>query len=66
MLLLFGLTDDFPAWFALRVLFGLTLALPWVVGEAWINAVATDAARGRVTAYYATAFRAVSCSARWC
>ncbi|MEC8386764.1 MAG: MFS transporter [Pseudomonadota bacterium] len=55
VLLLFGLTDDLPAWFALRFLFGLTLALPWVVGEAWINAVATDAVRGRVMAYYATA-----------
>ena len=26
-----------------------------MVGEAWINAVATDAVRGRVMAYYATA-----------
>jgi len=55
VLLLFGLTDDLSAWFALRFLFGLTLALPWVVGEAWINAVATNAAREWVRAYYATA-----------
>ena len=55
VLLLFGLTDDLPAWFALRFFFGLAVALPWVVGEAWINAVATDAVRGRVMAYYATA-----------
>jgi len=43
------------AWIALRFAMGAGLALPWLVGETWINTVATDAGRGRVLALYSIA-----------
>lgn len=55
ILLLFGLTTDLLLWFVLRFSFGLMVALPWVVGEAWLNAAVGDAKRGRVMSYYAIA-----------
>lgn len=41
------------AWFALRFLLGFGLALPWLVGETWINAVVGDRIRARVLGVYA-------------
>jgi len=44
---------DAPAWWLLlRFLAGAGLALPWLIGETWINTVTTDAVRGRVLATY--------------
>jgi MFS family permease len=43
-------------WFVLRFLAGVGMALPWLVGETWINTVAEDTSRGRVVAFYTTAF----------
>ncbi len=54
--LLMPLFRDLAAWFILRFLIGLSLSLPWVVGEAWINTVVTERARGRALGVYATAF----------
>jgi MFS family permease len=39
-------------WLVLRVLAGAGLALPWLVGETWINTVSPDRWRGRVLAAY--------------
>lgn len=44
---------DSPQWWlVLRVLSGAGLALPWLVGETWINTVTDDRWRGRVLAAY--------------
>ncbi|MDH3920748.1 MAG: MFS transporter, partial [Rhodospirillales bacterium] len=43
-------------WFLLRFLAGVGMALPWLVGETWINTVAEETSRGRVVAFYTTAF----------
>ncbi|MGF1646698.1 MAG: MFS transporter [Kineosporiaceae bacterium] len=44
---------DSPQWWlVLRVLSGAGLALPWLVGETWINTVSDDRWRGRVLAAY--------------
>ena len=54
----FLLMPVFPspeAWLALRFIMGAGLALPWLVGETWINTVATDKNRGRLLALYAIA-----------
>ena len=56
--LLMPLFRDLGAWFLLRFLIGLSLSLPWVIGETWINIVVTDAGRGRALGFYATAFYA--------
>lgn len=45
--------DSIAAWLMLRLLSGLAGAVPWVVTETWINAVAGDRMRGRVIALYA-------------
>jgi MFS family permease len=39
-------------WVLLRLLSGIGLILPWLVGETWINTVSADATRGRVLAVY--------------
>jgi MFS family permease len=39
-------------WLVLRVVAGAGLALPWLVGETWINTVSADRWRGRVLAAY--------------
>jgi MFS family permease len=44
------------AWIAIRFAMGVGMALPWLVGETWINTVASDGTRGRVIALYAIAF----------
>jgi MFS family permease len=43
-------------WTALRLLFGASMAPLFVLGEAWINALPSDAVRGRVVAIYTTSF----------
>jgi len=43
------------AWFLLRFMMGAGIALPWLVGETWINTVTTPATRGRSLALYAVA-----------
>ncbi|MGF1661514.1 MAG: MFS transporter [Kineosporiaceae bacterium] len=44
--------DSPQGWLVLRVLSGAGLALPWLVGETWINTVSDDRWRGRVLAGY--------------
>ncbi len=48
--------DSPLAWIALRFVMSAGIALPWLVGETWINTVTTDDIRGRVIALYAIAF----------
>lgn len=50
--LLMPLVPDLGVWFALRFLMGFALALPWVVGETWINAIARESSRARVVGVY--------------
>jgi MFS family permease len=48
----------FPAlgpWFVLRFLIGAGLALPWLVAETWVNAIAREASRARMVAVYSIA-----------
>ncbi len=54
-ILLHPLFPSVGAWAVLRFLIGAGLALPWLVGETWINAVALEASRGRVIAVYGAA-----------
>jgi len=52
----FLLMPVFPspeAWLVLRAIMGAGIALPWLVGETWINTVASDKTRGRMIALYA-------------
>ncbi len=49
---------DIWVWFPLRFIAGCAGALYWIVSETWINLVATDRNRGRVTAIYATVLTA--------
>ncbi len=56
--LLMALFRDLTVWFLLRFALGLSLSLPWLIGETWINAVVTEKGRGRVLGYYATTFYA--------
>ena len=53
--LLMPLMPTPAAWLALRFLMGAGLALPWLVGETWINSVTSEATRGRMLALYAIA-----------
>ncbi len=43
-------------WTVLRLIFGASMAPLFVLGEAWINALPSDAVRGRVVAIYTTSF----------
>ena len=54
VILLFPVFDTLAAWFVLRFVLGLGLAVHWVVSEAWINTVATERNRGRVIGAYVT------------
>ena len=51
-LVLMPLLPAVEAWFLLRFLMGIGLALPWLVGETWINTVSREESRGRVVALY--------------
>lgn len=53
--LLMKLLPGIGPWIALRFFMGAGLALPWLVGETWINTVTSDAARGRMIALYSIA-----------
>ena len=53
--LLMPLFPSPEAWLILRFMMGAGLALPWLVGETWINTVASDQTRGRMLALYAMA-----------
>jgi MFS family permease len=44
------------SWTALRLAFGASMAPLFVLGEAWINSLPSDAVRGRVIAIYTTSF----------
>ena len=44
------------AWIAIRFLMGAAVAMPWIVGETWINYVSNDETRTRTIAIYATTF----------
>jgi len=44
--------DSIAGWLILRFLNGLCGAVPWVVTETWINAIAVERTRGRITALY--------------
>lgn len=53
--LLMPLFPSPEAWLLLRFIMGAGIALPWLVGETWINTVADDRIRGRILALYAVA-----------
>lgn len=44
------------AWIAVRIVMSAGVAIPWLVGETWINMAAREDTRGRVIACYAIAF----------
>jgi MFS family permease len=50
-----ALLPSLPAWFALRFAIGCGLALPWLIAETWINAIAREGSRGRVIGLYSMA-----------
>lgn len=52
VLVLFPFMREYRVWLALQLLAGLGYGMSWVVKEAWINLLTTDAWRGRVTALY--------------
>lgn len=54
-ILLLPLFPSVAAWGALRFLLGAGMAMPWLVGETWINVVALEKNRGRIIAMYAVA-----------
>lgn len=54
--LLLSQADTAVEWIAVRLLMSAGLALPWLAGETWINAVVEDRMRGRVIAIYAMLF----------
>ncbi len=54
-LLAFGLTRNFTLWFPLRLLFGASLTVLFVMSEYWINAAAPPERRGFIMGIYATA-----------
>ncbi len=53
-LALFPVQPVLAVWLVLRAGTGIGNNVGWVVSETWINAVASDAVRGRVVALYAT------------
>ncbi|MCC7414019.1 MAG: MFS transporter [Gammaproteobacteria bacterium] len=56
LLLALPLFDHLGAWFAIRLLMGMTLGGLFVAAETWINAITADAVRGRVIATYNSVF----------
>ena len=53
-LVLLRLIGDFGAWFLLRFLLGGAIGILFAVSEAWINALATEEARGRIIGVYSS------------
>lgn len=54
-LLAFRVVEPLWAWFPLRLLFGMSLAILFVISEYWINAAAPEARRGLILGIYASA-----------
>jgi MFS family permease len=52
---LMALIPSPEAWIVIRFLMGAGLALPWLVGETWINTITTEATRARTIALYSIA-----------
>ncbi|MEE8271234.1 MAG: MFS transporter [Alphaproteobacteria bacterium] len=50
----FPMVPVLAVWFLLRIALGLGGALDWIVGETWVNSLATGRRRGRVLALYAS------------
>ena len=50
--LLMPVFQSVEAWILLRFLVGAGMTFPWLVGETWMNTVASDSSRGRVMALY--------------
>lgn len=53
-ILLFPLTDELWLWFVFRFFLGAGMAVLWVVGETWMNAVASPGNRGLIAGIYST------------
>lgn len=53
-LLVFPLTASLVLWFLLRLVMGLGFSFAWIASETWINAIATEADRGRIIGLYAS------------
>lgn len=51
-----ALWPDYGLWLLLRLVLGISLTVVFVLGESWINQLASDAWRGRLVALYGTAF----------
>ncbi len=54
--LLMPVADHPVLWALLRLVAGMAMAVPWLLGETWINALAPEARRGQVMALYGMAF----------
>ncbi|MBC6438851.1 MAG: MFS transporter [Rhodospirillales bacterium] len=50
--------DNVWAWFPLRFIMGIGIAIHWVVSETWINTLIDNRIRGRVMGIYVTALSA--------
>ena len=55
ILMIFPLIDDYWVWVLLRFLLGASVTALFSLGEAWINAIAGEAHRGRTMAVYTAA-----------
>jgi MFS family permease len=53
-LLMFGLSDDFWFWCAVRFMLGVGIAILFSVSEAWLMHFSPDEHRGKITAVYTT------------
>ena len=56
LFLMLRVFDSVPAWLLLRGLMGFTVAGLFIASETWINEIATDDIRGRVSGLYNTVF----------
>lgn len=54
VLVLFPAFESVAAWFVLRIALGFCLNATFVVGEAWLNAIAGQETRGRMLGLYCT------------
>ena len=54
--LLMPVADHPVLWALLRLVAGMAMAVPWLLGETWINALAPEARRGQIMALYGMAF----------
>jgi len=55
---LLAVFDSLLAWFVIRFVLGIGLAMPWVVSETWMNAICKNENRTRVMALYTTVLAA--------